>query len=158
MATDNSYVQLVEAVDRRARITSTGGEIVTTFYVEPATAAPIVVCRLLGTVSGNAPANYTRTLPQHDHEFPFYYCVEAHPVPFDKRSVTSSPAMLLRQFGGRQFSLATSIRPSPNRSFSTASKLSTATALTTPRRIRPACAGPTSRPSTGRCPRSTRVR
>lgn len=53
MATDKSFITLLEAVDKRVRITSTGGEIVTTFYVEPASAAPAVVSRLLGYVVGN---------------------------------------------------------------------------------------------------------
>ena len=107
MATDQSCITLLEAVDKRVRITSTGGEIVTTFYVEPASAAPAVVCRLLGFVVGDgiqgAPGTttpYNRQLPAVDYDYPFYYCVEAHPAPFDRRSVTSSPAMLLRQYGG----------------------------------------------------------
>ncbi len=104
---DTSLITLLEAVDKRVRITSTGGEIVTTFYVEPASAAPAVVSRLLGYVVGNgiqgAPGTttpYNRQLPATDWDYPFYYCVEAHPAPFDRRSVTSSPVMLLRQFGG----------------------------------------------------------
>jgi len=108
MATDKSFITLLEAVDKRTRITSTGGEIVTTFYVEPASAAPAVVSRLLGYVVGNgingAPGtttSYDRHLPAADYDYPFYYCVEAHPTPFDRRSVTSSPAMLLRQYGGQ---------------------------------------------------------
>ena len=100
MAIDRSFITLLEAVDKRTRITSTGGEIITTFYVEPASGAPIVVSRLLGSVTGDSPASYARNLPAADYDYPFYYCVEAHPTPFDRRSVTSSPAMLLRQYGG----------------------------------------------------------
>lgn len=93
------YLQLLEAVDRRSRLTSTGMEIVTTFYVEPATAAPIVVCALLGQVTGTSLANYGRNLPAQDYQYPFCYCVEAHETPFDKRSVASSPARLPLKFG-----------------------------------------------------------
>ena len=97
--TDRGTIFLLEAADRRARITTTGMEITTTFYVEPATAAPEVVSRLLGSVTGND-TNGERTLPAHDHEYPFCYCVEAHESPVDRRAVASSPAMLWRTFGG----------------------------------------------------------
>jgi len=104
---ETSVITLLEAVDKRVRITSTGGEIVTTFYVEPASAAPDIVCALLGNVSGDGiqggaetTQKYARQLPAHDCDYSFYYCVEAHPTPFDRRSVTNSPALLARQFGG----------------------------------------------------------
>ena len=91
---DSSVVTILEAVDRRVRITTTGIEIVTTFYVEPASGAPMVVCSLLGSVSGNTTSSL-RNLPANDFEYPFCYCVEAHPAPFDRRS----PSMLSRTFG-----------------------------------------------------------
>ncbi len=91
--TANVPVNLVEAVDRRVRTTTSGMEITTVFYVEPASAAPIVVCALLGRVdtTTNPPS---RVLPAADFEYPFCYCVEARPAPVDRRSAASSPTML----------------------------------------------------------------
>jgi hypothetical protein len=40
------WINVLEAVDRRTRMTTTGAEIVTTFYVEPASASPIVASAL----------------------------------------------------------------------------------------------------------------
>ena len=87
------FINLIEAVDRKVRVTSNGIEIVTTLYVEPATAAPIVVCALLGSVDSKATPP-TRRLPAHDHEYPFCYCASASVTPIDRRSVSSSPSML----------------------------------------------------------------
>ncbi len=88
------WINVLEAVDRRTRMTTTGAEIVTTFYVEPASASPIVVSCLLGSVTGNTTSD-TRVLPAADYEYPFMHCVEAHKTATDRRAVASSPALLL---------------------------------------------------------------
>ncbi len=86
-------VTLLEVTDRNVRISSSGMEIVTTFYVEPASAAPIVVCALLGRVDSTV-SPPTRTLPGIDFEYPFCYCVEARQRPVDRRAVSSCPPIL----------------------------------------------------------------
>lgn len=85
------YIRLLEIVDRRPRISSTGSEIVTTWYCEPASAAPIVIYRLLGTVSGNT-VDDIRVLPAVDYQFPYMYCVDARERPLDSRAITSAPS------------------------------------------------------------------
>ena len=110
----SEYVSIFEAVNRNVRIGTNGTEIATTFYIEPATAAPIAVTALLGYVSvpqtpstfptftngswqgGNivAESAYMREPPVWDHEFPYCYCVEAHPRPFDQKSITSCATLM----------------------------------------------------------------
>ena len=89
----NKWLTLLEPVDRKVRATTTGMEIHTTFYVEPASAAPLVVCALLGGVTANTSAGL-RIYPAHDHEYPFCYCTEAHPSPMDRRSASGAPSIL----------------------------------------------------------------
>jgi len=86
------YLGLFEATDRRVRVTNSGMEIVITYYVEPATAAPIIVTALLGSTDTSVTPP-TRLLPDVDFEYPFCFCVEAHIAPQDKRTVTSSPSL-----------------------------------------------------------------
>jgi len=87
------YLGIFDAVDRRVRTTATGIEIVTTFYVEPATAAPIVTCALLGSVDAGA-VPPTRTPPAADGMYPFCYCVEVRESPLDKRAASSNGTLL----------------------------------------------------------------
>jgi hypothetical protein len=94
-----SYINLLEVKDRRCRITTTGTEIVTTFYCEPASAAPLVISALLGRVTGNSQATYARELPAADHDFPYCYCVEAHPVTMDPRQATGTASILPKVTG-----------------------------------------------------------
>jgi hypothetical protein len=88
----NKYVRLFEGRDRVVRTGSNGGEIVITYYVEPASAAPIAICELLGGVTGNAGDSH-RIIPDSDSQFPNFYCVEAREKPMDSRAVTNAPAM-----------------------------------------------------------------
>ncbi len=85
------FLKLLEAYDRRVRMGTNGAEIETTWYCEPAAAAPLVIAQLLGGVTGNT-ANDRRILPAHDHAFPYCYCTDAHEAPMDPRAVANSPA------------------------------------------------------------------
>ena len=96
MPAQQNYVVLLEARNRQARITTQGSEIVITWYCEPATAAPIVISQLIGSVTGNNANGVTtdhRYLPASDYQYPFCYCVSAREQPLDARSLTSGPNM-----------------------------------------------------------------
>ena len=55
------YTTLIGWRDRKERITNSGMEVTLTVYVEPYTAAPIVISNLLGRV--DKPATRTSCLP-----------------------------------------------------------------------------------------------
>jgi len=85
----NPILKVLEWVDRRERITTTGTEIVSTIYCEPASSGPVVIAALLGRVTGNK-TDSRRILPVRDLVYPYCYCVEANRKPLDVRAVASS--------------------------------------------------------------------
>ena len=85
-------LSLLEWVDRRERITTSGTEIVATIYCEPASSGPMVIAALLGYVTGNT-INSKRVLPIQDPVYSYCYCVEAHRKPMDPRVVANDQCM-----------------------------------------------------------------
>ncbi len=147
----NAYISILEAVDRKVRATSTGIEIQTTFYVEPATGAPLIISALLGATRSDATGN-SRRMPAADFQYPFCYCVEARETPLDRRAAASGPSLL-----SSNINVAAPTFPQLQAALTQPIVLNGPWRSATPtRNLRSAaCAGYTSRPSTGRCPRST---
>ena len=92
MADNRPILNVLEWVDRRERVTTTGTEIVSTIYCEPASSGPMVVAALLGRVTGNELSS-KRVMPVYDPIYPYCYCVEANRRPLDARAVANSESI-----------------------------------------------------------------
>ena len=81
--------------DRTDHSTSSGIEIIRTFYCEPYSSYPSVKQALQGTVTVDDAGVWTRTRPARDTYIPNCYCNEVTADFVDKRAITSSHSMEL---------------------------------------------------------------